>query len=94
VPFGKWTSGSWNVVMREVLLDRRSRERGIIDTSAVAKLLDRHARGQADGTDRIWSLLNLELWHRTFIDKEGVQSLPIPTHHANPLVKSRPVAAA
>ena len=28
--------------------------------------------------DRIWTLLNLELWHRTFIDKEGVQTLPAP----------------
>ena len=26
-----------------------------------------------NGTDRIWSLLNLELWFRTFIDKDGIQ---------------------
>ena len=24
---------------------------------------------------RIWALLNLELWHRTFIDGEGIQTL-------------------
>jgi hypothetical protein len=29
----------------------------------------------ADGGDAIWSLLNLELWYRTFIDGDGVQVL-------------------
>ena len=28
------------------------------------------------GADAIWSLLNLELWYRTFIDGDGVQTLP------------------
>jgi hypothetical protein len=66
----------WNQVARDVLLDRRSRERGIIDPPAVEQLLRSHAAGSADDGDRIWSLLNLELWHRTFIDNEGVQTLP------------------
>jgi hypothetical protein len=26
----------------------------------------------------VWSLVNLELWYRTFIDGEGVQTLPVP----------------
>jgi asparagine synthase (glutamine-hydrolysing) len=76
VPFGRWTRGGWNGVARDVLLDRRSRERGVIDPDAVDRLLRDHAAGRTDGGDRIWSLLNLELWYRTFIDKEGVQTLP------------------
>ena len=43
----------------------------LIDPAAVDALLRDHAAGRTDGGDRIWSLLNLELWHRTFIDKEG-----------------------
>jgi asparagine synthase (glutamine-hydrolysing) len=35
VPFASWTRGSWNAVARDVLLDPRSRQRGIIDPSAV-----------------------------------------------------------
>ena len=35
--------------------------------------------GRTDGGDRIWSLLNLELWYRTFIDGDGVQTLPHPS---------------
>ena len=75
VPFGSWTRGAWNGVARDVLLDRRARERGLVDAAAVDRLLTAHAEGRTDGADRIWSLLNLELWHRTFIDKEGVQTL-------------------
>ena len=78
VPFSDWTRTAWNVVAHEVLLDRRSRERGIIDPRGVERLLASHAAGAINGGDRIWSLLNLELWYRTFIDKEGIQSLPVP----------------
>ncbi|MGH7634021.1 MAG: asparagine synthetase B family protein, partial [Gemmatimonadaceae bacterium] len=90
VPFAAWTRGAWNGVARDVLLDRRSRERGIIDPPAIERLLAEHAAGRAEGGDRIWSLLNLELWHRTFIDKEGVQTLP----HAHPVAEVGSAAAA
>jgi hypothetical protein len=78
VPFSNWMRAGWNQVARDVLLDRRSRERGIIDPPAVDSLLRRHAAGADDEGDRIWSLLNLELWYRTFVDREGVQTLPEP----------------
>jgi len=78
VPFGRWLRNGWDQVAREVLLDRQSRERGIIEPAAIERLL---ARGQgADGrvADAVWSLLNLELWYRTFIDGKGIQTLPAP----------------
>jgi asparagine synthase (glutamine-hydrolysing) len=78
VPFEAWTRGPWNAVARDVLLDRRSRERGIVDPAAVDRLLRDHADGRTRGGDRIWSLLNLELWYRTFIDNDGPQTLPVP----------------
>jgi asparagine synthase (glutamine-hydrolysing) len=90
VPFAGWTRGPWNAVARDVLLDRRSIERGLIDAAAVDGLLRDHAAGRTDGGDRIWSLINLELWHRTFIDKEGVQTLP----HAHSLAEIGSAAAA
>jgi asparagine synthase (glutamine-hydrolysing) len=78
VPFAGWTRDAWNGVAREVLLDRRSRERGVLDPTAVDRLLRDHREGRLEGGDRIWTLLNLELWYRTFIDKDGVQTLPVP----------------
>ena len=84
VPFGLWMRGPHAALARDVLLDRRSRERGIIDPAAVERLLQAHVAGETEGGDAIWSLLNLELWYRTFIDGEGIQALPAAPacHHA------------
>jgi asparagine synthase (glutamine-hydrolysing) len=90
VPFGAWARNGWNGVLRDVLLDRRSKQRGILDPAAVDLLLRHHAEGRTDGADRLWSLFNLELWYRTFIDQEGVQTLA----HADSVAEDRSVAAA
>jgi len=90
VPFAAWTRGGWNQVARDILLDRTSRERGLLDPVAVDRLLRDHADGRTEGGDRIWTLVNLELWHRTFIDQEGIQTLP----HAHSVAQIGSVAAA
>jgi asparagine synthase (glutamine-hydrolysing) len=76
VPFGIWMRGQWGSIAREVLLDSRSRQRGIIEPAGVERLIAAHQSGAAQGGDAIWSLLNLELWYRTFIDGDGIQVLP------------------
>jgi asparagine synthase (glutamine-hydrolysing) len=78
VPFAQWMRGNWNAVAEDVLLDRRTRERGLVNTSAVAALLRDHREARRNGGDAIWALLNLELWYRTFIDGAGPQTLPAP----------------
>ena len=76
VPFAEWTRERWQPVVRDVLLDRRTRERGFINARAVERLLDAHRVSTVNGGDAIWALMNFELWFRTFIDGEGVQTLP------------------
>ena len=78
VPFAGWAANAWHGVAREVLLDARTRQRGILNPAGVERLLDDHRAGVRRGGDAIWALLNLELWYRTFIDGEGVQTLPSP----------------
>jgi asparagine synthase (glutamine-hydrolysing) len=82
VPFARWTREQWNGPIRDVLLDRRTRERGIVDPAAVEQLIADHQSRRTDGWDRLWMLLNLELWFRTFVDGEGVQTLPEPARAA------------
>jgi asparagine synthase (glutamine-hydrolysing) len=82
VPFARWTREQWNGPIRDVLLDRRTRERGIVDADAVEQLIADHQSRRTDGWDRLWMLLNLELWYRTFVDGEGVQTLPQPARAA------------
>ena len=79
VPFSLWMRGPAGNLANDILLDRRARQRGITDPSAVASLIVAHRRGVVDAGDALWGLLNLELWYRTFIDGDGVQTLPPPT---------------
>jgi asparagine synthase (glutamine-hydrolysing) len=76
VPFSGWVRSRWNDVAREVLLDRRTCQRGVINPAAVETLLDEHRTGRRAGGDALWALINLELWYRTFIDGGGIQTLP------------------
>jgi asparagine synthase (glutamine-hydrolysing) len=80
VPFASWTRGPWRSAVRDVLLDRRTLERGIVTPAAVERLLEPAAEAavRTHDADAVWALLNLELWYRTFIDGDGIQTLPLP----------------
>ena len=69
VPVGEWLRGPLAPLVDDLLLDGRFRMRGIFDDRAVTRLWRDHRRGTADHPHRIWSLLMLELWFRTFIDR-------------------------
>jgi asparagine synthase (glutamine-hydrolysing) len=77
VPFAGWVKRAWQPLARDVLLDPRTRQRGITNPAAVERLIAAHAGGRIEGGDALWALLNLELWYRTFIDGDGVQTLPL-----------------
>jgi len=95
VPFGTWAARRWSALVRDVLLDGRSRDRGIVNPTELARMLRAHETGEAPCGDEIWSLLNLELWYRTFVDGLGVQVLPDYSQpHAHPLAEVRSAAAA
>ena len=91
VPFGIWLRGQGADLARDVLLDTRARQRGLTDPAAVGATIDAHAAGTRDAGDALWSLLNLELWYRTFIDGDGVQTLPVPA--AAPVSADQPLRA-
>jgi asparagine synthase (glutamine-hydrolysing) len=88
VPFASWMATGWGSVVRDVLLDRRSRQRGVLAPDAVEQMLANPGKPPYTA-DTVWTLFNLELWYRTFIDGEGVQTLPSPR-----VVAAPPVAAA
>ena len=92
VPFAQWMQGNWNAVAQDVLLDRRTQQRGLMNAGAVTALLQDHRTGRRNGGDAIWALLNLELWYRTFIDGDGVQTLPAPPPARRPAEDLRATA--
>jgi hypothetical protein len=52
------------------LLNSRSLDRGLFKTEAIQHLFNQHRAGRRDNGNRIWRLLNLEIWQRIFIDGE------------------------
>ena len=94
VPFAQWMRGRWSDVASDVLLDRRARERGVIDTRALEALLRDHRDGRRNAGDAIWALLNLELWYRTFIDGAGTQTLTAPRTQQHVSIHTAPQRTA
>jgi asparagine synthase (glutamine-hydrolysing) len=75
VPLGRWLRGPFWPVVREFVLSPRATNRGLFQPKEMARLAEEHRTGAADHSERLWLLLNLEIWHRVFIEREGVSSV-------------------
>jgi asparagine synthase (glutamine-hydrolysing) len=69
-PWAYWLAGPQLDDLESMLLEPRTLERGLIERDSVRKLFAEHRAGRRDNGDRIWRLLNLEIWQRVFIDGE------------------------
>ncbi len=79
VPLAEWFRGPLRDLPGEVLLDPRSLGRGYFRERAVRDLIDRHLGGVEDTSNRLWALLQLELWIRTYVDVERPEQVAIST---------------
>jgi asparagine synthase (glutamine-hydrolysing) len=73
LPIGHWFRHKLRHVAYDVLLDPRTLARGTLDGEAVHAMLDEHVSGRFNHQHRIWGLLMLELWYRTYIDRPRVE---------------------
>lgn len=71
VPIDKWFRRELKSMAYQILLEKRTLQRGYFREEAVRLLLDEHMARRADHSYRIWALLFLELWHRMFIDQSA-----------------------
>jgi asparagine synthase (glutamine-hydrolysing) len=76
VPIGKWFRGAYTSVIDEYVLSDRAQSRGIFERDFVRNLVNRHQRGGEDHAERLWSLVNFEMWMRQHCDGEGVDQQP------------------
>lgn len=67
IPLGAWLRRDMRPV-RDLLLSRRARQRGLLKMRAVERLIAQHENGQRDNNRQLWALLTLEEWHRQFVD--------------------------
>jgi asparagine synthase (glutamine-hydrolysing) len=70
VPVGRWFRGEYKHVIDEYVLSERTMGRGTFDPTFVRQLVAEHNSG-VNHDERLWSLVNFEIWQRTFIDGEG-----------------------
>jgi asparagine synthase (glutamine-hydrolysing) len=69
-PWSGWLAGPRLESIRELLLEPRSLDRGYFRREAIERLFNEHRAKHRDNYDRIWRLLNLELWHRVCLEGE------------------------
>ncbi len=74
VPVGAWLRGEYAHVLDEYVLGERALARGLFDESLVRRLAAEHRAGAEDHTERLWSLVNFEMWQRRFIDGEDANA--------------------
>ena len=70
-PWAYWLAGPQLDDLEHMLLEPRSVDRGLFKPEVVKQLFDEHRAKHRDHGNRIWRLLNLEIWHRVMIEGEG-----------------------
>ncbi len=89
VPVGAWFRGPYRHVIDEYVLGARAASRGLFDQHYVRRLAARHQAGE-NHTERLWALVNFEMWQRQFIDGEVV--LPSTYTPAETMVTNNQIA--
>ncbi len=73
VPVGSWFRGAFRRVIDEYVLSERALRRGVFNAPYVRELVARHAAGE-NHAERLWMLINFEIWQRRFFDGQPVSA--------------------
>lgn len=77
-PWSSWLNGARFEGVERTLLEPRTLQRGFFKEEAIKTMLREHRAHYRDHNDRIWRLLNLELWHRVCLEGESHE---LPSEH-------------
>lgn len=69
-PYERWLRTTVKNNVHDILLDKRTLERGYLEKGTLEKMVTSHTR---DGVypKEIFSLITLELWHRAFLERNS-----------------------
>lgn len=67
--------GEYRTLFSTFLTSARLVDEGIFEAGFVGKLLGQHLAGSADHGNRLWLLLNSEIWYRMHIDNDSCDDL-------------------
>jgi asparagine synthase (glutamine-hydrolysing) len=71
VPLARWLRNEFKQYVDEYVLSERTLNRGIFDADFVRELVAKHNNGE-DHANRLFRLINFEIWYRVFIDGEMI----------------------
>lgn len=74
VPLGRWLQGPYWPVVEDLVLGSRALARGLFNPACLMRVAEEHRTGLRSHTDRLWLLMNLEIWQRLFLDGEDFAS--------------------
>ncbi len=72
VPIGRWFRGELKDYLKETLLTEKFYRRNILTRESIQALVNDHLESRAENGERLWALVNMEIWFRIFIDREKV----------------------
>jgi asparagine synthase (glutamine-hydrolysing) len=78
VPVNRWFRDRFSSVVSEFVLSPRALERGLFQAAFLRGLAQEHRAGSGEHGLRLWLLVNLEIWHRIFVDGEAVADVMQP----------------
>lgn len=70
-PLRKWLQGELREQMEDLLSESSIRNRGLFEPRAVRNLAEMDRSGRVDGAYTLFALMCLELWFRSFVDRNG-----------------------
>jgi asparagine synthase (glutamine-hydrolysing) len=79
VPIGAWFRGPYSYLLDEFVLGSRALDRGIFEPDYVKDLVQRHRTGGENHDERLWALVNFEMWLRRFFDGDDNGKVELPT---------------
>jgi len=71
-PWAFWLAGPQLDKLEQLLLEPRTVDRGYFKRDVVSALFAEHRAGARDHGNRIWRLLNLELWQRVCVERQAI----------------------
>ena len=70
VPVGAWFRGPYHHLVDEFVLGERAMARGLFRPEVLRRLVHEHDARHINHDERLWALMNVEIWHRIFLDGE------------------------
>lgn len=76
LPLAGWLAGPLREPLQDLVLSPQTRQRGLIAPAYAERLVSEHLAGRRDHAHRLWALMMLEAWLRTWIDPATPPAAP------------------